>query len=82
MPSVQGKGCLTHKTQASEIPNGPSFIKFNDGDHKDPLKSNKPGPPKAFIEPPQAPPLPPTPENSGANRYSQQKLDRIIQTFF
>ncbi len=86
--SVRGKSRPTYKSKASEAPTGPSSIRSDNGDYKDPLRSNKPRPPnvptgpyEGFIRPRQAPPLSSTHEDLGANRYSQQELDRIIQTF-
>ncbi len=90
MTSVRGRGQLTQRSQAFEDPTGPPS---SNGDHKDPLESNElglfkdpagseapVGPPKALPGPPLAPPLP-VPQDPGVNRYSQQNLDRIIQTF-
>ncbi len=93
MTSVRGQGRPVRRGQASEAPtSSPS----SNGDHEDPLRSNEPdpseapagfeatkapaGPPEAFPGPPQAPPLPVL-QDPGVNRYSQQDLDRIIQTF-
>ncbi len=90
MNSVRGRGQPTQRGQASKASTGsPS----SNGDHEDPLGLNKPGPSEAPAgsealagpleaspRPPQAPPLP-VPQDPGANRYSQQDLDRIIQTF-
>ncbi len=93
MTSVKRRGQPAQRVQTSEVPTGPpSSNRSDDGDHKDPLESNKPGPSKAPIRPetpagpeaplgpPQAPSLP-IPQDPGAHRYSQQDLDRIIQTF-
>ncbi len=90
MTSVRGRDRPVRRGQASEAPTGPPS---SNGDHEDPLGSNESGPseaiagskapagpPEAPSGPPQAPPLP-VPQDSGANRYSQQDLDRIIQTF-
>ncbi len=91
MTSVRGCGRPVCRGQASEAPTGPPS---SNGDHKDPLGSNKSGPSKALTSskaptgPPEAPPGPPQalplriPQDPGANRYSQQDPDRIIQTFF
>ncbi len=96
MTSVRGQCRPAQRGQASEAPTDPLS---SNGDHKDPLESNKPGPseaptsskapagpetpagPEAPLGPPQAPPLP-VPSDPGANHYSYQDLDRIIQTFF
>ncbi len=90
MTSVRGRGQPIRRSQASEAPIGPLL---SNGDHEDPLGSNKPGfsealasseaptgTPEARPGPPQAPPLP-VPQDPDANRYSQQDPDRIIQTF-
>ncbi len=93
MTSVRGRGRPVHRGQASEAPTGPLS---SNGDHEDPLGSNEPGlseaptgskapeapagPPEAPPGPPQTPPLPVS-QDPDANRYSQQDLDRIIQTF-
>ncbi len=87
MTSVRGRGRPVCRGQAFEAPTGPPS---SNGDHKDPLGSNKSGPSEAFAGSealagpleappgsPQAPPLP-IPQDSGVNRYSQQDLDRII----
>ncbi len=91
MTSVRGRGRPIRRGQAFKAPTG---LPSSNGDHEDPLGSNKSGsseaptgfeapmgPPEAPPRPPQAPPLP-VPQDPGANRYSQQDLDRIIQTFF
>ncbi len=93
MTSVRGRGRLACRGQASEAPTGPSS---SNGDHEDPLRSNEPGSfkalfrseaPEAPVGLPEAPPRPPQApslpvlQDPGANRYSQQDLDRIIQTF-
>ncbi len=44
MTSVRGQSRPTQKSQASEAPTN----LFNDGNHKDPLKSNKSGPSEAL----------------------------------
>ncbi len=90
MTSVRGRSRPTRRGQASKAPTGPPS---SNGDHEDPLGSNKSGlsespagseaptgPPEAPPGPPQASPLPVL-QDPGANRYSQQNLDRIIQTF-
>ncbi len=90
MTSVRGRGRPVRRGQASKAPTSPPSP---NGDHEDPLGSNESGPseappsskapvgpPEAPPGPPQAPPLP-VPQDPGANRYSQQDLDRIIQTF-
>ncbi len=63
MTSVRRRDQPAQRCQASKTPTGPpSSNKSDDGDHKDPLGSNKPGPSEAsaeaLAEPPQAPPLP------------------------
>ncbi len=90
MPSVRGRGRPVRRGQASEAPTSPPS---SHGDHKDPVRSSKSGPseastgseapagpPEAPPGPPQAPPLPVL-QDPGANCYSQQDLDRIIETF-
>ena len=80
MTLVRGQNRLAHRPRASEAPTGLSSIRSNN-DHKDPLGSNKPGPPKAPPEPPEAFPGPsqaPSPHDPDANCYSQRDLDRII----
>ncbi len=85
MTSVRGQGRPARRGQASEAPTGPPS---SNGDHEDPLGSDKLGPSEASAIPPEAPPRPSqapplsnVPRNPGANCYSQQDLDRIIQTF-
>ncbi len=90
--SVRGRGRPTQRNQASKAPTGPSSNMSDNRDNKNPLRSNKLGPseasarPKALSRPetparsPQALPLPVL-QDPGANRYSQQDLDRIIQIF-
>ncbi len=93
MTSVRGRGRPARRGQASKALTG--LLSFNE-DHNNPLESNKPRPSKAptgseaptgpetsagpepLPGPPQAPSLP---QDPGANCYSQQDLDRIIQTF-
>ncbi len=90
MTSVKGRGRPARRGQVSEAPTGPPS---SNGDHKDPLRSNKTepseapdgsetlaGPLEAPSKPSQAPPLSVL-QDLGANCYSQQDLDRIIQTF-
>ncbi len=95
MTSVRGRDRPARRNQASEAPTGPLL---SNGDHENPLGSNKlglfeaftgskaptgpetPAGPEAPPESPQTPPLP-VPQDPGANCYSQQDLDRIIQTF-
>ncbi len=90
MTSVRGRDQPIRRGQASEALTSPPS---SNGDHEDPLGSNElglseapadskapMGPPEAPPGPPQAPPLP-VPQDPGANCYSQQDLDRIIQTF-
>ncbi len=93
MTSVRGRGRPVRRGPASEAPTGPPS---SNGDYEDPLGSNEPGPsealngseaseapagpPEALPGPPQAPPLPVL-QDPGANRYSQQNLDRIIRIF-
>ncbi len=93
MTSVRGRSRPIRRGQASEAPTSPLS---SNGDHEDPLGSNEPSPsenpagseaPEAPAGPPEAPPglpqapLLPVPHDPSANRYSQQDLDRIIQTF-
>ncbi len=90
MTSVRGRGRPVRRGQASKAPTGPFS---SNGDHENPLGSNESGPSKApagseaLARPPEAPPgppqVPPLPvlQDPSANRYSQQDLDRIIQTF-
>ncbi len=65
MTSVRGQGRPVRRGQASEVPTGPPL---SNGDHENPLGSNKPGPskapagseaPEAPAGPPEAPPGPP-----------------------
>ncbi len=93
MTSVRGQGRPVYRGQASEAPTSPPI---SNGDHKDPLGSNKPGlskasagseapeassgPPESPPGPPQAPPFPVL-QDPETNYYSQQDLDRIIQPF-
>ncbi len=90
MTSVRGRSRPVRRGQASKAPTGPLS---SNRDHEDPLGSNEPGPSEAptgseaSAGPPEAPPGPlqapllPVPQDPGANRYSQQDLDKIIQTF-
>ncbi len=93
MTPVKGRGRPVRRGQASKAPTGPPS---SNGNHEDPLGSNKPGlsetsagseTPEAPTGPLEAPPGPPqalslpVPQDPGANCYSQQDLDRIIQTF-
>ncbi len=90
MTSVRGRDRPVRRSQASEAPTGPHS---SNGDHEDPLGLNEsgssetPAGSEAPMRPPEAPPgllqTPPlpVPQDPGANRYSQQDLDRIIQTF-
>ncbi len=64
MTSVKGRGQPTCRGQ--EAPTSPpSFKRFDNGDHEDPLRSNKPGPFETPVEPseilarPEAPAGPP-----------------------
>ncbi len=93
MTSVGGQGQPVRRGQASEALTG---LLSSNGDHEDHLGSNKPGPSEAPAgsEAPEAParsleaplgspealPLPIF-QDPGAKCYSQQDLDRIIQTF-
>ncbi len=77
-PARRGQEALT----SLALPN-----RSDDGNHKDPLGSNKPRPSKALVRPktlaaieaptrpPQAPPAP------GVARYTQQNKDHLLQTF-
>ena len=92
MTSVQGQKHSAYRNQAPKGPSGPASNRSDKEDHKDPLGSNKPrsskaptrpfkaltGPFKAPAGPPQASLI----QDPGAKRYSQQDLDKIIQTFF
>ena len=90
--SVKRRGCPTQRSQAFKIPIISSFNKSDNGDHTNPQGSNELGPLKALIGPktfvrPVAPARPlqalsPTFQSPDANQYSQQNLDKIIQTFF
>ncbi len=87
MTSVRRWGCPAQRDQATKASTGPSSNRSDDGDyedHKNPLGSNKPRPFKAPTKPsttpPQACPLLVL-HNPGAKWYSQQNLDKIIQTF-
>ena len=51
MISIRGRGCLIQKSQAFKAPIGLSSNRSNNRDHTDPLKSNKPKLPEAFIGP-------------------------------
>ncbi len=82
MTSVRGRGQPAQRSQASKVPTSfSSSNKSANGDHKDPLRSNEPGPFEASAEasggPLQAPPFPIL-QDPGANHYSQQNLDKII----
>ncbi len=64
MTLIRGQGRLAQKDQASKAPSAPLSNRSNNGDHEDPLKSNKSGPfesptrPKALTGP-EAPAGPP-----------------------
>ena len=89
--SVRGQKRLAWRSQASEAFIGLTSNKSDDGDHNDLLGSDKPGLSeaptrlfkaptglfKAFAGPPQAS----LAQDPGANCYSEQDLDKIIQTF-
>ncbi len=94
MTLVRGRGWLARRGQASKVPTGPHS---SNKDHEDSLGSNKPGSSEALtgskapagLETPAGPEAPSRPtqaplflQDPGANRYSQQNLDKIIQTFF
>ncbi len=91
MTSVGGQDRSTWRNQASEAPTSPLSNRSDDGDHENPLGSNEPrlskapagsetpARPEAPARPTQAPLF--TPQNPGANLYSQSDLNRIIQTF-
>ena len=92
MTLIRGRGWLVQRNQVSEAFTGLLFSRSNNRDHIDPLGSNELRPSKAPVGPKtltelealaglfQAPP--PTFQDSGANRYSQQDLNKIIRTFF
>ena len=92
MTSIRERGRPGRRSQASKAPMGPTSNRSENENHKYPLKSNKPGPSKAPItsskaptrpfKAPTRPPQAPLPQDPGANHYSQQDLDRVIQTFF
>ena len=86
MTLVRGQTRPARKGQAFKALTNPSSIKSDNKDHKNPLKSNKPGPPKAFSgsEPPKAPSRSSqtlSSKDPSINCYSQQDLNKIIQTF-
>ena len=82
MTSVRKQGCPAQKSQAFEAFNGSSSNRSNNGDHTDPLGSNKPKLFKVFadLEAPAGPFQAPTLvlQNLSTNQYSQQDLDKII----
>ncbi len=95
MTSVRGRGQPAWKSQTSKAPTGPSSSNGDYEDplrSNEPGPSEAPtgskaltgpetlGGPEAHPRPPQASPLP-VPQDPSTNRYSQQDLDRIIQTF-
>ncbi len=53
---VQGRGHPIQRGQASKASTGSSSNWFNNGNHKDPPRSNKPGPSKVLAEAPTGPP--------------------------
>ncbi len=91
MTSIKERSCLAQRAQVFKAPTSLSSNRSDDKDYKNPLGSNEPEPskapaapetpvgPKAPSEPPRA--LLPAPEDLDANQYSQQDLDKIIQTF-
>ncbi len=94
MTSVRGRGRPAQRDQAFEAPTG---LLSSNGDYEDPLGLNKVGPSEAPTgsKAPAGPETPAGPEalsgspqtlpllqDPGANCYSHQDLDRIIQTFF
>ncbi len=80
MTLVRGQGYLARKGQASEAPTDQS----NDGNHKDSLGSNKPGPSEASTgsEAPAGPPQAPPPTAPDVTQYTQKNMDHLLQTFF
>ncbi len=95
MTSVRGRGRPAQRGQASEAPTNPLSSNRDHEDplgsnepgpseapagYDTPAGSETPAGPETPPRPPQAPPFP-VPQDPGANRYSQQDLDRIIQTF-
>ncbi len=96
MTSVRGRSRPAQRSQISEASTGPLSsngdnedpLRSNDpGPSEAPTGSKAstrreiPAGPEALLGPPQALPLPVS-QDPGANRYSQQDLNRIIQTFF
>ncbi len=77
MTLVRGQVQPTQRTQASEAP----INRSNDGDHEDPLASNKPGPSKAPAEAPAGPPQTLSPAAPNIVRYTQKDIDHSLQTF-
>ncbi len=87
--SVRGQSCPAQRNQTFKALIGLLSNMSDDGDYKDPLESNKPGPSKALARL-KAPTRPEAPNRSlqapplsifqdpDANQYSQQDLDRII----
>ena len=89
MTSVQEQGRPAQKNRASEAPTD----WFNNRDHENPLKSNKPGLPKASEAPmgPFKTLKPPTrlfvtlllvPLVPDVAQYIQKDIDHLFQTFF
>ncbi len=79
MTLVRRRGRPAHKGQASKALTSPSL---SNGDQKDPLESNEPGPseaPEAPIGPLEAPlPTPPAPDVA---RYMRKDMNYLLQTF-
>ncbi len=79
MTSVRGRGRPVWRGQASKAPTDWS----NNGDHKNSLGSNKPGPSEAPIrsEAPARPPHAPPPAAPDVAQYIQKDMDHLFQTF-
>ena len=54
MTLVRGRGCPVYGSQALKVPTSFSSIRFDNGDHKYPLGSNKSGPFKTSTKPTKA----------------------------
>ncbi len=79
MTLVRERGRPAQRSQVFEAP----INRSNDGDHKDPLGSNKPGPSEA-LEAPIGPPKTPLPTLPAPDivRYTQKDINYLLQTFF
>ena len=84
---IRRRDCLAQRDQAFKAFIRPVSNKSDNRDYTDPLGSNKSGPPKAPVKPletligPEALVELPVSQDPSANQYSQQNLDKIIQTF-